>query len=538
MADKDKITRRQFFKNAAVVAGAGAAATGMLDSFTPTPAEAALIPNKWDQEADVIVVGSGPTGLPAAVAAVEKGASVIVLEQGKEVGGCGVISSGILGLGGGTRIQKLNSIPDSPELLFTRLSDYKSRDNKRNDPALLRAWCDANPGTLDWLEHRGVRFMDILSPASGSGALHTSQYHYILVDKEGPGAAFFKSSDGVTGGAGLIKPMETHARNKGVKILVEHKMTGILRKGGTTGRVLGVEVQAGEKKLYFKAKKAVILGTGSWKGNKFFRKLFDSRITEDLKASGEPFVNADGSGIRAGLEAGAVLMSDRAVDSALFRRKFGTKRYNFPLNSPYGAPGLGIGGSRMADVILVNNSGMRFVNEEDVGSFGAFSYFDASLAQEDHVLWTIFDDAAAKKHKWDINPPVTEKDCAFSAPTLPELAKLIQVPGESLADTVRKYNACVDEGKDPDFGKPKNLLKSKIETPPYYAVWVSLYVHDTCGGLAVNAQCQALDIDGKVIPGLYAGGEAAGGLSVVGMPRCVIMGRFAGENAAAEKAEA
>jgi predicted oxidoreductase len=51
----------------------------------------------------------------------------------------------------------------------------------------------------------------------------------------------------------------------------------------------------------------------------------------------------------------------------------------------------------------------------------------------------------------------------------------------------------------------------------------------------VNAKCQVLDIEGKVIPGLYAGGEAAGGLDVIGMPRGIIMGRFAGENAAAEK---
>lgn len=535
MADKNRITRRQFFQDTAIVVGAGAAATGVLGSFTPTPAEAAPIPKKWDKEADVIVVGSGPTGLAAAVAAVEKGASVTVLEQSHEVGGCGLIAGGILYLEGGTRIQKLNNISDSPDLLFKKLSNYKDRDNKRNDPALLRAWCDASPGTLDWLEQRGVRFMDFLSPAGGKDALHRKVYHYLLTDKEGPGAASLKSPEGVTSGAGLIKPLESYAKKKGVKILVEHKMTRIIRKGGTTGRVLGVEAQAGGRKQHFKAKKAVILGTGGWKGNKFFRKLFDPRMTDDLKATGEPFVNPDGSGIRAGLEAGGILASDKANDSAVFRRKFGTKHYNFPLNSPYGAPGLMIAGPRMADVIFVNKSGMRFVSEEDVASFGDYSYFDASLAQEGHVLWTIFDDAAARKYKWDIRPPVTEKDCAFGAPTLDELAKLINVPGDALPETVRKYNAYVDGGKDPDFDKPKNLLKSKIETPPFYAVWISVFVHDTCGGLAVNAKSQVLDIDGKVIPGLYAGGEAAGGLEVVGMPRGIIMGRFAGENAAAEK---
>jgi len=533
MSRKDNITRRQFFKDSAVAVGAGAATAGLLGSFAPAPARAAGVPEKWDKEADVIVVGSGPTGLPAAIEAVERGASVIVLEQGKEVGGCGVITAGLLNLQGGTRIQKLNNIQDSPDLLFKRMSDYKERTNKRDDLALLRAFCDANPGTLDWLEERGVRFMEILMPWAGSG--QPSAYHYIWWDKEGPGASAFKSPQGVSSGSGLIKPLEAYAKNKGVEILLEHKMTRIVRKDGMTGRVLGVEVQAGRNKLYFKARKAVILGTGGWKGHKFLRTLFDSRMTEDLPASGEPFVNPDGSGIQAGLEVGGVLKSDMTVEVALFRRKFGTKHYNFPLNSPYGAPGLSIAGPRMADVIFVNKFGRRYVNEEDVPSFGTYSFFDASLSQEDHVLWTIFDDAAARKHKWNPNPPVTEEDSAFGAPTLAQLAKLIHVPGDALAETVRKYNSYVDAGADPDFGKPKNLLQSKIETSPFYAVWISLYVHDTCGGLAVNARSQVLDIYGKVIPGLYAGGEAAGGLGVAGMPRAIITGRIAGENAAAEK---
>ena len=187
-------------------------------------------------------------------------------------------------LEGGTRIQKLNNITDSPELLFKKLSNYKDRDNKRNDPALLRAWCEASPGTLDWLEERGVRFMDILSPTGGKDALHRKVYHYLLVDKEGPGAASLKTPEGVTSGAGLVKPLESHARKKGVKIFLEHKMTRIIRDDGRTGRVLGVEAQqAGGKKVYFKAKKAVILGTGGWKGNKFFRKLFDPRMTDEYE---------------------------------------------------------------------------------------------------------------------------------------------------------------------------------------------------------------------------------------------------------------
>lgn len=201
MSDEREITRRQFFKDTAVAVGAGAAAVGVLGSFVQTPAAAAAVPKNWDKEADVIVVGSGPTGLPAAIAAVEKGASVIVLEQGKEVGGCGVITAGLLNLQGGTRIQKLNQVQDSPELLFQRMSDYKERYNRRDDPAVLRAFCEANPGTLDWLERRGVRFMETLMSWAGSG--QPSAYHYIWWDQEGPGASAFKGPGGVSSGAGL-----------------------------------------------------------------------------------------------------------------------------------------------------------------------------------------------------------------------------------------------------------------------------------------------------------------------------------------------
>ena len=533
MSVEQKMNRRQFLKNSAVVAGGGVAAAGALGGFKPGAAAAASAPEKWDAEADVIVVGSGPTGLPAAVSAVEKGASVIVLEQLKEVGGCGVINGGILHIGGGTRVQKLNGITDTPDLMFKRLSDYKDHLNKRSDHSILRVFCDMNPGTFDWLEAHGVRFWDSISGGGAMDSLHQRHpYHNVRWEKEGPGRLAKRGGE-TTSGAGVIKPLEAFARSKGVKILPEHKMTRIIRQGGNSGRVLGVEANADNKKLFFRAKKAVILGTGSWKGNRFLRGLFDSRI-KDVQGTGVPFVNPDGSGIIAGLEAGAILISDRANDSALFRRMFGTKHYQFPLNSPYGAPGLEMAGSRWGDFIFVNKGGKRFFKEQDVASYGSYSMFDAFFAQEGHVLWTIFDDTAVKKHKWNLAPPQTEKGCAFTAPTLVELAKLIQVPGDALQDTVQKYNSYVAEGKDPEFDKPKNLLRSKIETPPFSAAWVSLYVHDTCGGLAVNEKAQILDVHGNAIPGLYGGGETVGGIEFVGMNRGIILGRIAGENAAAE----
>ncbi|HEX9662075.1 MAG TPA: FAD-binding protein, partial [Candidatus Binatia bacterium] len=49
---------------------------------------------RWDLQADVIVIGSGAAGLPAAIKAVEGGASVIVVEANYDVGGHAILSGG------------------------------------------------------------------------------------------------------------------------------------------------------------------------------------------------------------------------------------------------------------------------------------------------------------------------------------------------------------------------------------------------------------------------------------------------------------
>ena len=106
------------------------------------------------------------------------------------------------------------------------------------------------------------------------------------------------------------------------------------------------------------------------------------------------------------------------------------------------------------------------------------------------------------------------------------------LPARALEETVTKYNAYVDAGKDPEFGKP--APKYKIQTPPFYAAWATPVVHDTRAGLRINARCQVVDMNGAVIPGLYCGGESAGGFSMHGLPRAVCQGFIAGREAVTE----
>jgi hypothetical protein len=222
------------------------------------------------------------------------------------------------------------------------------------------------------------------------------------------------------------------------------------------------------------------------------------------------------------------------------------------------------------NVILVNMLGRRFY-DETAGHFGYNTYqstdpyhphsylnaknkrydpgnfINAALAGigDGHngggPIWAIFDADAVARESWRPEPPHVDGDGGFffAADSIEALAAKIKMkhqrvpmPPRNLADTVARYNAFVDTGKDADFGKPRPLYK--IATPPFYAAWATPVIHDTRAGLRINARCQVIDMNGEVIPGLYCGGESAGGFSMHGLPRAVCQGFIAGRNAAAQ----
>lgn len=100
---------------------------------------------------------------------------------------------------------------------------------------------------------------------------------------------------------------------------------------------------------------------------------------------------------------------------------------------------------------------------------------------------------------------------AVKADTLEELAGKLQIPAENLVKAVQAYNKAVDEKKDP-LGRDPKMLIHKIEKGPFYAGKLTMAVHHTMGGLAINPKAQVMDRHGKPIPGLYAAGEVTGGI--------------------------
>ena len=127
--------------------------------------------------------------------------------------------------------------------------------------------------------------------------------------------------------------------------------------------------------------------------------------------------------------------------------------------------------------------------------------------------------------------------CAAPGGKSTELAAKLQIPAENLKKAVETYNKAVDEKKDP-LGRDPKMLIHKIEKGPFYAGRLTMAVHHTMGGVAINSHAQVMDRRGQPIPGLYAAGEVSGGVhgtNRVGgnaVAEIFTIGKMAGENAA------
>ena len=145
---------------------------------------------------------------------------------------------------------------------------------------------------------------------------------------------------------------------------------------------------------------------------------------------------------------------------------------------------------------------------------------------------------------WEPRPPnVDPQGFFFSADSIAQLASQIVMPhqrvpmsGAALEATVARYNSFVASGRDEDFGQQQP--RYRIAKPPFYAAWATPIIHDTRAGLRINARCQVIDLKGEVIPGLYCGGESAGGFGQHGLARATCQGFICGTNAAAEDRKA
>jgi hypothetical protein len=305
----------------------------------------------------------------------------------------------------------------------------------------------------------------------------------------------------------------------------------------------------------------------------------------------------DASALKAGLKVGANLagMHQNLILSLTYHvsTRLGTRDAYVPMMPGHPAfgfrasCGLSVGGAGFEELIAVNQVGKRFFNEVRlIARTGGNRYpgggitphagvehrpkdwrncshewlrttydydhgIEAALAINEgskppHYysgpLWAIFDQATVERTGWKLRfPYVADNGYFFQAGTIEELAAKIEhgnefqrVPLTHLAKTVDIWNGYVDGGKDLEFEREKDGAMRRIAAPPFYALSIMIVWHDSYGGLRVNGRQQVIDMQGEVIPGLFAGGEAVGGFDKHGLGKGTVHGFIAGTHAVAE----
>ncbi len=567
MSEQNKLTRRDFIKGAAAVS-AGVATAGLL---TNTAQAAPGVPDKWDKETDVVVVGAG-VGMAAAIEAKTAGADVLVVEKGDHVGGLWISAGGSCSMGGNNVVQQRDGVKDDDEAWY---QDEMWANEYRGQPEIMRALIARGAETVKWMQDLGIVWAPI-----AAGVLRPPIKRGIQ-----PAQALGVYAGGLgTPNSGICwtQVWEKKLKAQGVPILLKHRMTRIYRDG--TGPVLGIEVKNETGTINVRARKGVILCAGTWTDNYRMAQAWDPRIVGadtygdgGTPVDGKLYVDSAGDGHLAAAEIGAGF-SDMSFVSYIYLF-YGARSYwgwgadpvDWTTNKNYAA---GKGLPRTADffqrVILVKNDGARWINEAEgartiPAGRGAWSEWPEwpytsgylSLPQPRNV-WAVSDSDGAAALKWPIedmkkaNPKVGlmfDPACLAIADSLEELAKKMGVDPAKLQETINKYNGFVDAGKDADFGKPMPL--SKIATPPFYGAKLSLIRHTQRNGLRVNTKSQVLEqadqkngqkpvsIDQeKAISHLYAAGELGNALGWRrvhnSLGHYTTAARIAGENAAKE----
>ncbi|MDR1043322.1 MAG: FAD-dependent oxidoreductase [Clostridiales Family XIII bacterium] len=442
------------------------------------------VPEKWDHECDILVVGGGTAGMPAALAAAKAGNKVTILEMMQICGGSGnIIAAGASFAG--TELQKELGIPDSPEQY------YKDGvgPNGGGDPDIWRVIADNQLDTWEWFKS-----MDLYpdnDPESGP-----------IINNPGH---TYKRLHRYSSGRRVEQRIEEEVRKAGVEILFEHRALR-LYSDPVTDRVFGAQVKTKETVKNFKARKAVILTSGSFSRNPDMVYEYGSKFVDEsvlpIAAPGHL-----GDGLRMAMELGAKTnhIGDAAVGSLIYDVNSKNDRVIFFVHWGGG--------------IIVNWNGKRFTDESCRDGF--YGQVAAEfLDQPRKTAWIIYDDEIRKA----VPPHDTKGLKEFKADTLEELCSITGITSvDNLRNDIEKYNEDVEsEGYDTVWGRKHfcwnvgTLVPIKM-TGPFYAINGGCTTSSFKGGMKVDSRGRMLNQFDEPIPGLYAAGEIIGGLFSRGM---------------------
>ncbi len=454
---------------------------------------------------DIIIIGSGFSGLAAAIEASNNGSRVVILEKRKQIGGNSIIAWGCINAVYDAK-QKSQSIEDSVD---KHTEHTWSGGGFRVNPERIHAVVSEGEDTIRWLTDIGVEWMAEV--------------------RQGYGSMWPRSHMPVGRGKAIIDKMYEQVIDRNIPILLEHKVCNFNQNTVHSGDITGVDVEVKGELMSFKAKKAVILASGGFASDDDLVTKYDFRFRNLLstgikEATGELLIAAQSIG------ADVVGMDYIQTVPKAYDVRSG-KQYTTRLVSYADIP----------HIIHVSWQGERIVNADARRDEIA----NAILNQPEKCSFIIADDKLREHKQFSLETAskLVTKGLMFVGNTLDELAKNMSIPIDPLRSTVSRFNSFVEHQDDQDFHQSVYTLVNKIDKPPFWATLVSMARHYTCGGLRVggNRWTQVLDRHGKIIPRFYAAGEVTGGfhgtnrLGCNATLECIVAGRWAGSYAAKEE---
>lgn len=436
------------------------------------------------ENADIVVVGAGGSGMSAAVRAETLGKSVILIEKMPTIGGATVLNAGTL-IATGSRYQRevMKETKDSPELAA---EDIFRVGKHKNDPVLVRMVTERVGGVVDWL-------IDDLKIPYGPAA---TQYPDHSANRQ----------LGVTGrSVNYLNLMREKFLGMGGKLLLETRAQSFITDAN--GRVVGVKATDAAGNTVELTSKAVILASGGFGADQ-------SMLPPSMK--NYLFYGVDG-------ETGDGLKMARALNA-------GTINLDLVKMYPQGVetrPHHGLAATasstdtmKASGAIYVNNRGERFVDEN--AGLGVLT--EATVAQPDSIAYIVMDKAAREKYvAKSLEDKLVPDAAALDAWTkivnngrpvmavsdsLEEAARTMGIDPAGLTKTVTHWNEMVKAGKDADFSRK---ITGGLGEGPYRIVEQKVRYQTTLGGLKADAGLRILDTAGKAIPGLYGAGCVVGG---------------------------
>jgi len=319
-------------------------------------------------------------------------------------------------------------------------------------------------------------------------------------------------------GNALVGMLRRSLMDRGIPLWLETPARRLIVEDG---RVTGVEVERGGKRMRIQGRKGVILAAGGFEANQAMREKYLPQPSKTEWSSANP--KNTGDIINMGIEIGAAI--------ALMDEAWWGPAVKFPGDdrARFFVIELSLPGS-----VLVNRSGRRFVNEASPYGDKVAAMYAKNVPERETIPSILVFDANFRK-KYPVGPllpgqqqpdwaaPKDVMSLLIKANTLDELAAKVGIDANGLKDTVAKMNEYARTGVDPEFGRGDTIFDryygdtnqtpnpnlGPIDKPPFYAMRTWPGELGTKGGLLVDERSRVLDTHGQAIRGLYATGNCS-----------------------------